>query len=201
MERLRYVARAGQAPDRVLVPESMSALTAFCRDDNAMLVALRQLIARQPESAGILCLGATIVHALDPCDAGWEFCDRVTADRTADIAETVAIAESGGTDVIDSIASGPGEVLCPGGTTAWIEHARASGRSVVVVTPIGTRLPARMWRGFLARNGMSPENEGDQMAMELLQISRFDDVVDADGVRPLEAWAADCPDVAELAHR
>lgn len=199
IERLRYVARAGQAPDRILIPESMSALGAFCGDDNAMLVALRQLIGRLGESPGMLCLGANILHSLDSCEAGWEFADRLAEDRTADIAETVAIAEAGGTDVIDSIASGPGQVLCPAGTAAWIAHARGAGRSVVVVTPLGTRLPSRLWQTFLTRNGVTSGRNDGSGSRELLETASFDDLIDGEGVRPLDAWAADCPDVAELA--
>lgn len=195
MERLRYVARAGSAPDRVLVAESVPALSAFTSRPNALLVALRQLIVRQPESAGLLGLAAHMVHSLEPIDAGWAFSEALDRDRTTGIAEQIAIVESGGTDVIDSIASGPSEVLCPLGTSAWIEHARTSGRSVAIVTPYGTRLPRLLWASYLERTGMTePGSAGERIGMET-----FDDLIGPDGLAPVDSWEADCPDVAEVA--
>ena len=186
-------------PDHILVPESMAALSAFCSDDNALLTALRQLISRQPLKPGIVCLGAHMLHGLDACEAGWAIADKFTYDPTAEIAESVSITESGGTDVIDSIASGPGQALCPAGTRAWIDDGRSAGRSIVVVTPFGSRLPARLWKGFLARNGVDLEGSDDASgSMELIEIDRFDDLIDAEGLKPRGEWTADCPDVAEL---
>lgn len=195
IERLRYVARAGSAPDRILVAESVPALGAFARSPGAMLVALRQLIVRQPESAGLLALAAHMVQSLEPVEAGWAFAESLEMDRTTDQAEEIAISESGGTDVIDSLVSGPSEMLVPTGTTAWIEHARSAGRSVVVVTPLGTRLPRLLWRSYLERNGFSP----DHRDVELLDLDTFDDVIGPEGLLPVTSWQADCPDVAEVA--
>lgn len=160
-----------------------------------MLVALRQLIVRQPESPGLLALAAHMVQSLDPIEVGWAFAESMQQDRTADLAEEIALAEAGGTDVIDSLVSGPAQVLAPMGTTAWIEHARASGRSVVVVTPLGTRLPSMLWKSYLERNGYS----GDDDAVELVDLDAFDDVIGPEGLLPVDSWRADCPDVAEIA--
>lgn len=192
IERLRYVARSGTAPDRILVAESMPALAQFSSEPNALLVSLRQLIARQPDSPGLLCLAANMVNALDSLEAGYEVVDAFDADRTTDIAEAVAIAEAGGTDVIDSIASGPSEILCPLGTAAWIDSARAAGRSAIVVTPYGSRLPRLLWAAFKGRNH-DPERH------ETIDLDRFDNVLSADGIAELTSWVPDCPDVAELA--
>ncbi len=203
IERLRYVARAGSAPDRILVSESVPALAAFARKPQALLVAVRQLIVRQPDSPGLYALAAHMIHALDAIDAGWDFAALLEQDRTAEIAESIAITEAGGTDVIDSIASGRGaggavDVLCPAGTTAWIAHAREGGRSVAVVTPVGTRLPAMLWAGFLERNGLSsPEPTTGES--ERIPLDAFDDLIGPDGIQPLSAWEPDAPDVAEIA--
>ncbi len=197
IERLRYVARAGSAPDRILVAESVPALGAFAHRPGAMLVALRQLIVRQPKSPGLLALAAHMVQSLDPVEAGWAFAEALQADGTIDQAEEIALVESGGTDVIDSLVSGPSEVLVPMGTTAWIEHARAAGRSLVIVTPRGTRLPQLLWKSYLERNGFSPEHHD----VELVGLDRFDDIIGPDGLLPLHSWRADCPDVAEIARR
>lgn len=196
IERLRYVARAGSAPDSFLVAESVPALAAFAREPNALLVALKGLITRQPDSPGLLGLAAHMVHSLDPIAAGWSYADELTEDRTADIAETVAITEAGGTDVIDSIASGrdseTGELMmmCPVGTKAWIQHARSAGRSVAVVTPKGSRLPTMLWTRF---------STGHSHDVELVAADSFDDAVSDSGITPLAAWQPDCPDVAEVA--
>ena len=195
IERLRYVARAGAAPDRVLVAESVPALSAFASRPGPMLVALRQLIVRQPDSPGLLGLAAHMVQALDPIEAGWSFAESLELDQTAEHAEEIAIAEAGGTDVIDSIASGPGQLLCPVGTVAWIEHARSAGRSVAGVTPTGTRLPRLLWASFLDRNRAAEPDSG----FELVAVDRFDDLIGPDGLGPVDGWSADCPDVAEVA--
>ena len=94
IERLRYVARSGTAPDRILVAESMPALAQFSSEPNALLVSLRQLIARQPDSPGLLCLAANMVNALDSLEAGYEVVDAFDADRTTDIAEAAAFLAS-----------------------------------------------------------------------------------------------------------
>lgn len=198
IERLRYVARAGHAPDRILVAEALPAFSAFASSPQMLLVAARQLIARHPESPGLLALGAHVVGALEPMVAGWDFSDALSADRTHDIAETVAVAESGGTDVIDSIASGRSsngvEVLCPKGTQAWLDDCRQKGRSAVVVTPFGSRLPPMLWSSFLQR--MGPES-GSQT--EVFSLDTFDDLIGSDGVSELSTWSTDCPDIAEVA--
>lgn len=222
IERLRYVARAGTAPDTFLVAESVPAFAAFARNPNAMLVSLKGLISRQPESPGLLCLAARMVHSLDAVAAGWEFADAMELDRTNDIAETIAITEAGGTDVIDSVATGldgeTGELvaLCPAGTMAWIEAAREGGRSVAIVTPMGTRLPSMLWERFKRVHPRVAALEGSSSALEepsstlevsssvlgefeLIPASSFDDVIGPDGLTPLDGWRPDCPDVAEVA--
>lgn len=203
IERLRYVARVGDAPDRFLVAESAHGLAAFSHDQNALLVAVRQLIARHPRSTGLLCLAAHMLHDVDPSSAAYEFAEKLESDRSIDHAESIAVAEAGGTDVIDSIASGSDMVLCPSGTRAWVEHARDAGRSVVVVTPTGSRLPSMLWRGFLDRNSFPVDvAQGNRNSgPELLSVGCFDDLIDSNGVTPLAGWVPDCPDVAELSRR
>lgn len=206
IERLRYVARAGSAPDRMLVAESVPALAAFAHDPNALLVALKGLISRQRSSPGLLALGAHMMHSLEAVPAGWAFADELGADRTIEIAETIAITEAGGTDVIDTIASGPNgagelELLCPAGTEAWVDHAKSAGRSVVAVTPLGTRLPAMLWQKFITENDRVGSGGAEAVPgeYELVAASRFDDLIGPSGIMPLDGWTPDCPDVAEVA--
>ena len=198
IERLRFVARSGHAPDRFLVAEALPAFSAFSSTPQMLLVAVRQLIGRHADSPGLLSLGAHMIDALDPMSAGWAFSEALSADRTNDIAETVAVAEAGGTDVIDSIASGRSsdgvEVLCPVGTRAWMESSRKRGASPVIVTPFGTRLPPMLWGAF--RSAVE-----EKTATELVMLDEFDDVIGCNGVAPVSSWAPDCPDAAELARR
>jgi len=144
-----------------------------------------------------------MLHAIDSWDAGQRVVDNVIDDRTEEIAEATAIAEAGGTDVIDSIASGPGQVLCPPGTAAWIDHSRTQGRSVVIVTPYGTCLPELLWGSYLDRNGFGTPIDSDvpPVGAEVIEIDRFDDLIGGQGIRPLDAWSPDCPDVVEIARR
>lgn len=109
----------------------------------------------------------------------------------------MAVAEAGGTDVIDSVASGRRgntiEVLCPAGTKAWLDSTRARGASPVVVTPFGTRFAPMLWSAFVTRMGPDVANT------ELLALSDFDDVIGPNGLAELSSWTTDCPDTAELA--
>lgn len=136
-----------------------------------------------------------MVHSLEAVEAGWAFAEALEGDRTAELAEEIAIAEAGGTDVIDSIATGPGSAACPVGTLAWIDHARLSGRSVALVTPLGTRLPKLLWASFVDRNGLG----ADGSDTELISLDQFDELIGPGGAEPLTGWVADCPEVAEVA--
>ncbi|MGI9607578.1 MAG: hypothetical protein ACR2P0_15730 [Acidimicrobiales bacterium] len=195
IERLRYVARAGSAPDRVLVAESVPAITAFAHDSGALLVALRQLIGRQPESPGLLVLAARVLAGMDLIAEAWSLVDSMEADPTIGIADAMPMVSEGGPEIIESIASGPGEVLCAHGTREWIRQARSDSNGVVVVTELATRLPRLLWRGHLDRRGFDPETPG----LELLSLDVFDEIVGPEGRQACAAWSPDCPDVAEIA--
>ncbi len=171
-----------------------------------MLVALKGLISRQPESPGLLGLAAHVLQSLEPVAAGWEFADELAADKTMEIAETIAITEAGGTDVIDSIASGfdseSGGVmlLCPAGTTAWIEQARSDGRSIAGVTPLGSRLPAMLWSRYLKNHDRVGDSREPTLGQhELIPVDQFDDLIGNTGLMPPADWRPDSPDVAEVA--
>jgi hypothetical protein len=136
-----------------------------------------------------------MVHSLDSIEAGWEFSDLLETDATATQAEELALAEAGGTEVIDSLVSGPGIALCPLGTNSWIESARERGRSVVLVTPAGTRLPRLLWLSYLERCGVSAGDE----STEQIPLDQFDDLLGPAGLGAVSSWRPDCPDVAEVA--
>jgi len=193
-ERLRYVARGGSAPDRVLVAEAVPALTAFATDPARLLLALRQLIGRQPDSPGLVVLGARMLASLEPIDAGWAFADALEADDTVEGADRLAQEQGGHVEVIDCLASGPGEVLAPPGAGSWIDDALAQGRAVIGVTPLGTRLPRLLWQGFLTR---CDRDRPYGAPTELMPVERFDQLVGPGQAG--DGWSSDCSDVAELA--
>lgn len=194
IERLRYVARAGAAPDSVLVAESVPALTAFADNPGGLLVALRQLIVRQPDAAALVVLGARMLSAVDPEAAAWDFVDELHADTTNDGADTLVAEQGRHVELVDSVASGPGELLVPPGTSRWIEQARRSHKTVVALTPCGSRLPRLLWKGYLDR---STRHQPYMATTEVIAADAIDQVIGPDqaGV----GWSPDCPDVAELA--
>jgi len=195
IERLRYVARAGSAPDRILVAESVPAFSAFADNPGALLISLRQLIVRQPESPGLVVLGARILSAIDPIDAAWDFVDEIESDQTAYVADELAVDEAGGIEIVETLASRSGLLLCPPGAGSWIAEARGLGRSVAATTPLGSRLPKLLWDGFLER-----ATAGSVGApLELIETDGVDELVGPDGVYDTASWSADCADVVELA--
>ena len=78
---------------------------AFVDNPGALLISLRQLIARQPESPGLVVLGARMLSALDPIDAAWAFVDELESERTEYVADELAINEAGGIEIIETLAS------------------------------------------------------------------------------------------------
>ncbi len=193
-ERLRYVARGGSAPDRVLVAEAVPALAAFADDPSRLLLALRQLIGRQPDSPGLVVLGARMLAALDPIEAAWAFADELEADDTITDADRLAHEQGLHVEVVDCVASGPGEVLVPPGAGAWMDDAVAENRTIIGVTPLGTRLPRLLWQGFLAR---CDRDRPYGAPTEMVSVDRFDQL--AGPGQAGDGWSSDCSDVAELA--
>lgn len=135
-----------------------------------------------------------MLAALDPIEAAWEFVDALEDDPSTATADQLAIDEAGGLELIESIASAPGTLLCPSGSTAWIESARARGRNVSVLTPLGSRLPRLLFQGFVERLGVD-DGPG---SLERVPIGSIDELVGPEGVVEISKWTVDAPDVAEL---
>ncbi len=190
IEHLRYVARSGGAPEHLLLSEAVQALSMFSSGPTDLLIPIRQLVARLPESPGLVALGARMLHDLDPLGAAWEFVDAVRDDPTAGHADGVVATEAAGVDVIESVVSTKGEFVGAAGTTVWIDTAKASGRAVYVVTPLGSRLPRPLYEGFVSR--ISAEQ-----AIERIDVAAIDELIGPDGV-DRDRWSPDCPDAPEL---
>jgi translation initiation factor 2B subunit (eIF-2B alpha/beta/delta family) len=82
IERLRYVARAGDDAPSMLVRESAAALASFNRDPAALVTACRRLVDRQAHAASIWWLAARVLVAADPAHEAWLAADAVDEDTT-----------------------------------------------------------------------------------------------------------------------
>ena len=83
IERLRYVARASGAPQRLLVGETATALSSFGSDPQALVTACRRVVWRQPTSGALVWFCARVLTAGDASGEIWEAAGLVQADRTA----------------------------------------------------------------------------------------------------------------------
>jgi hypothetical protein len=84
IERLRYVARASGAPQRVLVQETATALASFGSDPQALVTACRRIVWRQATSGPLVWFCARVLTAGDPSAEIWEASGLIQADPTAD---------------------------------------------------------------------------------------------------------------------
>jgi hypothetical protein len=82
IERLRYVARAGDADAAVLVQEAASALAGLGDDAGDMLLSCRRLLARHPSSGPLWALCARMVASPEPASEGYRYAALVDDDPT-----------------------------------------------------------------------------------------------------------------------
>jgi len=83
IERLRFVARAGEAPTAPLVREAAVALASFTDDPVELLTACRQLIERRPSCGPLLWVAARMVTGTDPNTEAWDAVDTLERDTSA----------------------------------------------------------------------------------------------------------------------
>lgn len=84
IERLRYVARAGDVPVEPLVRESAGALATFADDPTGLLTACRRLLERRPASAPLVWLCARMLSGADPRLEARDVVAAIAADPTDD---------------------------------------------------------------------------------------------------------------------
>lgn len=82
IERLRYVARAGDVDASVLVQESAAALAGLGDDPGGLLLSVRRLLARHPASGPLWSLSARMLAAADGAAEGYRFCEAVEEDAS-----------------------------------------------------------------------------------------------------------------------
>jgi hypothetical protein len=83
IERLRYVARASGASQRVIVSETARALASFSDDPHGLVTACRRIVSRQPTSGPLLWFAARVLTSGDPGAELWEAAGELEADPTA----------------------------------------------------------------------------------------------------------------------
>jgi len=82
IERLRYVARAGDVPAELLVREAAGALAGFASDPIELLTACRQLVRRRPRCGPLIWLAARMITGPDPVAEASDAANSIENDRT-----------------------------------------------------------------------------------------------------------------------
>ncbi len=83
IERLRYVARATDDDNSMLVREAAGALASFSSDPAALVTACRRLLDRQPHAAAIWWLAARVLGSTEPAEEAWIASDELDEDTTS----------------------------------------------------------------------------------------------------------------------
>jgi len=84
IERLRYVARASGADQRVLVRETASALRGLRLEPSGLVTACRRIVERHPSSGPLWWLSARVLTAPEPFLEALVAADEVEGDLTPD---------------------------------------------------------------------------------------------------------------------
>ena len=82
MERLRYVARAGDMPVAPLVREAAAALVTMADDPMGLLTSCRRLVDRRPGCAPLMWLAARMLTGADPRSEAADAVAEIEADPT-----------------------------------------------------------------------------------------------------------------------
>lgn len=83
IERLRYMARAGDVGTVSLVREAAVALSATARDPMELVMACRQLIERRPSSGPLVWLSARMITGSEARAEAWDVVEAIERDTTA----------------------------------------------------------------------------------------------------------------------
>lgn len=82
IERLRYVARSGQADPRMMVQETAAALRGLHLDPGGLVLACRRIVERHPTCGPLWWLSAHLMVAADPFDATRDLAEHIVEDPT-----------------------------------------------------------------------------------------------------------------------
>ncbi|CAN5584905.1 hypothetical protein BH20ACT2_BH20ACT2_12360 [soil metagenome] len=84
IERLRFVARASGADQRLLVQETAGALASFGFDPPGLVTACRQIVARHPTAGSLWWLASRALTAQEPVAEVWRAAAEIDDDPTVD---------------------------------------------------------------------------------------------------------------------
>jgi hypothetical protein len=85
IERLRFVARASGADQRILARETATALRGLRLEPSGLVTACRRIVERHPTSGPLWWLCARVLTAADPFEESWHAVELIEADPTADV--------------------------------------------------------------------------------------------------------------------
>ena len=108
MERLRYVARAGDVPVVPLVRESAAALVTMADDPMGLLTSCRRLVDRRPGCAPLVWLAARMLTGADPRSEARDAVAEIEADPTGHELDHVlghgwTVAALGDSDIVGPV--------------------------------------------------------------------------------------------------
>lgn len=221
MERLRYVARANNVPQQLLVEEAAAALASVAHEHHSLVMSCRQMLAHHPGSGALVALAARMLTSADPRQEAWNIVDEVRSDLSTEylidsfpsptkvhvsgwsehldavLDERPDVYPTGNLDdaeilLVDASAGGPFWFLAQGGTGETVADARAQGLACWAIAAYGSVLPKQLFDAAAARSAGKSE---------VLNLTDFDMVIGPDGPqrvtdRPLPS---SCPVAAELA--
>lgn len=221
MERLRYLARANDVPQQLLVEEAAAALSSVAHEHHALVMSCRQMLSHHPTSGALVALAARMLTSDDARQEAWRVVEEVHSDLTTEhlidsFPSPSAVYVSGWSEHLDAVlagrpdvrptgrledadillvdadAGGPFWFLAPMGVNRVVAAARAEGLKCWAVAAYGSVLPKQLFDA-------ASDRAGD--LGEVLELSDFDMVIGPDGPqrvagRPL---ASSCPLAAELA--
>jgi hypothetical protein len=116
IERLRYVARASGADQRVLVHETATALRGLRLEPSGLVTACRRIVERHPTSGPLWWLCAEVLTASDPFEQALRCADLLDIDPTADelvdaLPEDATVAVLGWPDLVGEAVIRRGDVV------------------------------------------------------------------------------------------
>lgn len=94
MEHLRYVARAGDLSQDVLVRETASALGALASDPLELVTVCRRILDKYPIAGALWSMAARVCASSQPYRAAQEFASETRSDTTADHAADALPADA-----------------------------------------------------------------------------------------------------------
>jgi hypothetical protein len=147
IERLRFVARASDDDQRMLVRETAGALRGLGFDPAGLVVACRRIVERHPSSGPLWWLCSTVLAAPDPYRCAAALADDIELDRTpAELFEALpddaTVCVVGWPDLIGEalLRRGDSTVLVidgDSGGSSFVRRLRRSDVDAEVVPPSG----------------------------------------------------------------